>query len=85
VSTWVLVVDWDEVRVSAVPYRRGIDCDGAGGTFCDAGVVTAGLLLATASMSDIVHFSAASSQSRHDTQEESQNRSALHQIYLSMP
>jgi len=52
VFTWVFEVDCEEERLSEGPSRRG-DNDG-GGTFCDAGAVTAGLLLATASMLDIV-------------------------------
>ena len=52
VSTWVFEVDCEEERLPWAPSRRG-GGDG-GGTFCDAGAVTAGLSLATASMFDII-------------------------------
>ena len=55
VSTRVFVVDWEEERLSWAPSRRE-GGDAGDGTFCDAGAVTAGLLLATASMSDIIQF-----------------------------
>lgn len=75
--TWVFVVDWEEELLSWGPSRRKDGGEGGGGTFWDAGAVTAGLLLAMASMLDTIAFCAWLIHSRHGMQEDAHIRIVL--------